>query len=517
MFNFLKSKMEGVMQRMGLVDEIGLITRHKGVQVNQSDLDQVDVYRQIYTGYYPKWHDYEWYTPLDGVKNTGRILTLNMPKIMASKMASLVYNSKVDILVTPKDDNESKTSEKAAENPANHFVHEVFSENHMDYNLQRYLEYMFGEGGMGVRTFVNDGKVKIRFATASSILPISYDSNGIYECAIVNSFKSDQYYYTFVEWHEEDGSNYIVTNELYRSKNEGTLGNQVDVHELYPKLKPVNYYSKNYYSKPLFTYFKPNIANNINPNSPLGVPLYVSAMDTLHHLDWAFNLWWSDTHGGKRKMFVPMQLLRPKIDRKTGKRQMNYDYNEEVYSGIDHDPSSGSNSTDGIHEFVPDLRVNDHITSVKGLMNLMCVQTGFSTGTFTFDEESGQAKTATEVISANSATHQTVNSHEIVIEQGLKSLIQNVLELGKASGIYTGETDVDISINFDDGVAKDRTENLQYYLTANDQQPIVSQRYAIQHALGITDEAAEQMLREIQEEAPEQGNLDDILGDNEAK
>ena len=92
-------------------------------------------------------------------------------------------------------------------------------------------------------------------------------------------------------------------------------------------------------------------------------------------------------------------------------------------------------------------------------------------------------------------------------------MIISILELGKAAGIYQGSTDVDISINFDDSIAQDRTENAKYFQLMNGNAPLMPQKEAIKRANDLTDSEAEDWYSQIKEENS-QGDMADILDDN---
>ena len=91
------------------------------------------------------------------------------------------------------------------------------------------------------------------------------------------------------------------------------------------------------------------------------------------------------------------------------------------------------------------------------------------------------------------------------------------MELGKndSNVQYSGQTDIDISVNFDDSIAKDRNDNLDYYMKANGNHPVMTQLEAIKRANGITDVEAQQVLDQINAEtANAEGAIEDVVGGN---
>ena len=129
-------------------------------------------------------------------------------------------------------------------------------------------------------------------------------------------------------------------------------------------------------------------------------------------------------------------------------------------------------------------------------------------------DENG-VQTATEVISQNSETYHTKNDHETMIEEALIQLVHLILDIGHDHGEYNGSLDVDVSVNFDDSIAQDRNENLAYYMQAAGNKPLMPRLQAIQQAFNLTDDEAKSYLEQLQSEEPGQGDMADIVGDEE--
>src|SRR5690625_2962861 len=129
-----------------------------------------------------------------------------------------------------------------------------------------------------------------------------------------------------------------------------------------------------------------------------------------------------------------------------------------------------------IHDVKVELRVEEHIAAINALLNLFAMQTGFSSGTFTFDGES--MKTATEDISEQSKTFKSKQSHETIIEAGLIELVDLILIIADLYDIYKSSGDVEVSVAFDDSIAEDKAAEIdkQIKLVLNDLQ---SKRRAI--------------------------------------
>ena len=214
----------------------------------------------------------------------------------------------------------------------------------------------------------------------------------------------------------------------------------------------------------------------------------------------------------KKTLMVPDSMMKRGVDRMTGRPQFYFDEAEEVYRMFHYDSISGS-SNETIKDVTQSLRAESYLNTINTTLKLFASQVGFSAGTFSYDAGDGM-KTATEVVSENSDTYQTKNRHETIIEEALKQLVIRILELAKADPEvnYSDETDVDVTVNFDDSIAKDRSENLSYYMTASGGKPLMDQIAAIKRVNNVTDVEAQEIYDKIQAQQPDQGTLEDIGG-----
>jgi A118 family predicted phage portal protein len=122
-----------------------------------------------------------------------------------------------------------------------------------------------------------------------------------------------------------------------------------------------------------------------------------------------------------------------------------------------------------IKDITHDIRTESYVGAINQFFKTLEMQTKLSVGTFSFDGAS--VKTATEVVSENSMTYRTRNSHIIEVEKFIKELIVSVFELasktiGKdGNHLYDGEipTFEEIGIDFDDGIFVDKNQQLDYY------------------------------------------------------
>lgn len=477
---------KGLGVKMGLIQEIKKIEEHRKINLNSEALERIAKNKAIYKGYYKEWHDIK-YINSNGKEQERTMLTLNVGKISAQKMAKLIFNEKCDIDVSSfKDQEENKELD-----PAKEFILDTLAKNNFYRDFPRYLEYAFALGGVALKTYYSDGIIKIGYATADCFIPLSHDGDDVNEALFINREKKDDKYYTLLEWHEWEGDIYVITNELYESKNEDTLGYKIGLGLLYPDLEPRTPIAN--LDRPLFVYLKPNTANNKDIDSPLGVSIYENAYDTLYMIDYLYDFYHHEFKLGKRRIAVHRGMLKALID-ENGKTNPVFDSDETVFTPL------GVGDNYGIQDLTVSLRVNEIVGAINHNLDILAMQMGLSAGTFTFE---GQGlKTATQVISENSETFQTKNNHELLVELAIKDLVKSILNLAIIYDLYNGTTDVDVVVNFDDSIAEDRGENYRYYATAV-KDGLYPKKKAIMKIFKVGEEEADNILRDIQEESAE--------------
>lgn len=244
-------------------------------------------------------------------------------------------------------------------------------------------------------------------------------------------------------------------------------------------------------TRPLFVYIRPNTANNFDMYSPLGISIYANALDTLKTLDIAYDSFQREFRLGKKRILVPQSAIKTVVDPQSGKMSRYFDAEDEAYQAMNFE------SEDAIKDISVELRVNEHIDAINSILNLLSMQLGFSAGTFTFDSQG--LKTATEVVSENSKTFRTKNSHETIVEEGIKELVDVIVNVAELYDIFTAPDDYDVTVDFDDSIAEDRAANATYYMTLQSA-GLISKKYALQRILDLTEEQAEEMLQEIKDE-----------------
>ncbi|PFO79969.1 portal protein [Bacillus cereus] len=476
MFTWLINKGKELLYKMGLISGIKKVTDNRKITIDEESYKQIDIWKAIYSGHFSEWHDLKYQT-VEGQKQR-RMASLNMAKVVTQEMSSLIFNEKCSINIS---------DEALFDNIKN-----VLDDNNFYREFQRYLEYMLSLGGMVIKVYYNQG-IKLSFVTADCFIPVSWDNNKITEGVFINESTKAGKYYTLLEWHlierTNEGLQHVIKNELYVSRNKGELGVRTGLKELYEDLEDEVRIDD--LSRPVFVYFKPNTANNLDLYSPLGISLYGNSLDVLKSLDIAFDSFQREFVLGRKRIIVPASAIKHVIDPETGMSHRYFDATDEVYEAMKIEGDQR------IHDISVELRVEEHTAAINALLNYLSMQTGFSTGAFSFDGQG--VKTATEVVSENSKTFKTKQSHETILEDCLRDLIDVIVDIAALYDVFKTTEDYEVTVTFDDSIAEDQTAeiNKQILLVTSG---LTSKIKAVMKIHGISEEEAKKLLKQIIDE-----------------
>ena len=436
----------------------------------------VFIWKWLWKGFYKPWHVISCPT-IANPNAERRLFRMNTAKAICSEMAGLVWGEECSINVSM----EGRESTDKNPDPLNAFIQKVLDKNAFHEKMQESIEEGLALGGSALKVWAESEhdregneipetrKIMIGYAMADQFIPISWDNARVTEGVFVSRIARGGYYYTRLEWHRWNGLTYVITNELYRAaqqrgknadESQDILGVRYPLSEIYPYLDeeteiPVE--------ESLFTYWRTPVANNLDDNSPLGMSIYGNSLETLHALDVCFDSFVREFRLGKKRIIVPARAVRTVVDPVTGKPCRYFDANDETYEALSSDTPDDLKITDNSVS----LRVEEHVSAINAFLSVLCLQTGFSAGTFTFDQHSG-LKTATEVVSENSKTYKTIKTIQKQIRPAIEHLIRNIIDVAILYELdYEGQkieslvsNGYNVNITFDDGITQDRQTNL---------------------------------------------------------
>lgn len=471
------------------------------------------VWQAIYKGFYRAWHEVDVHT-LNNPKGKKRTLaTLNAGKMAAAQMARYAWGEKCEICATI----DGWDQDKNGPDPLSDYVNYVLQDNGFFRAFGDAVEKAMAMGGAALRQWVEvpkneagedigEGRVRIGYSQAGQFVPTAWDNTKITSGIFINREAKDGYYYSTVEWHKLEGDTYRITNDVYRSAIKDTaepqtiLGWWYPLNMVYPLLSPdTTIYNV---GRTYFQYVRPFGANFADDNSPLGMSIYATALDTLRSLDIIFDSLRREYVLGRKRIIVPARLMRAAPNPAGGPPQKYFDADDEVWEAL----ATDSPDDLKIHDNTAEIRIADHIAGINSGLSMLCAQVGFDPGTLAFDKERGM-KTATEVISEHSKTFGTVKAHELNLRVALEEMVHAIIDLASRYGITWRGVPVqklaaggyNVSVTFDDSIIQDADSEVNRGIALVGA-GLLSKRKFMIDTLGYTPEQADTEIERIKAE-----------------
>lgn len=388
--------------------------------------DYTDLWLEWYRGDVLKFHHYKVYNGNEYVKQTRR--TLNMAKQICEDWANLLLNEKTEIAMG---------DEKNQEN-----MDRLLADIKFWSKGNKGVEESFALGqGAFVCGVDSNKKPKIQFVNRTKIYPITVEDEMVTECAFVNiNGRNVVFQFHTINPYTKNYEIRTIKGEKKNNDLNMYIGS-VDTGD------DVIFDTKS--NIPWFIMMKPNISNNININSPMGISIYANSLDKLQGVDLAYDGFCNEMNIGKGRIFVDKNLTR--ID-KNGETRV-FDNNDIAFY-VYGDGTTENNKP--LEFYNPTLRVNDFFTGVNRALSLLSSAVGFGENRYRFDGTG--MTTATQVISENSEMFRTLKKHEIILTDTLIDIIKCLMYICNTfgDGTYKFIEGTNIEIKFDDSIIEDK-------------------------------------------------------------
>lgn len=395
-----------------------------------STYSHIDNWLEWYQGEVKKFHTYKVYN--GSVTTEHERYRLGMAKKVCEDWANLLLNEKVSI--------------KAGEYEER--LREILEKNNFSVRGNQLIELAFA---LGTGAFVEykdaEDNVIIDFLRADMIYPLSWDNGDIAECAFGSTRVIDGKEIIYLQIHRkgklpedeneeaepEDESLYYIENKYVDAES----GKEVDTPEEVSPLIPTGS------EKPLFQIITPNICNNIDLDSPLGISVYANCISQLKGCDLVYDSYMNEYILGRKRIMVPLSQAKRQMEA-DGVSAPSFDPKDNVFYML---PDSRGND-DKITEIDMTIRASDHELGIQRCLDVLSLKVGMGTGRYQFDS-SGGVKTATEVISDKSDLYQNMQKNAIIIKVALVNMAKAVAFLD------AGLSELEVTVDFDDSIIED--------------------------------------------------------------
>ena len=290
----------------------------------------------------------------------------------------------------------------------------------------------------------------IDYIRADMIYPLSWDNGDITECAFGSIKTVNEEERIYLQLHRkgirekgEDANLYYIENKYLDAKTGDEAELPDDIKEIVPTKC----------DKPLFQIITPNIVNNLELDSPMGISVFANAVDQVKGSDLVYDSYMNEFVLGRKRILVPYS--QAKIDmQKAGNAEPVFDPNDTVYFVMPGDRQGDMKPT----EVDMSIRAAEHEQGINKCLDLMSLKCGMGTGRYKFDK--GGVKTATEVISDKDDLYQNLQKHKTPVSTALVGMVKALYFLEKGSGDIEVTVDLDDSIIEDTNTTVDRNINL---------------------------------------------------------
>ncbi len=359
-----------------------------------------------------------------------RRFLLGAAKLLCDKFSTLTFSEQCDITVTVPEYKE--------------YLDKVLNRTGFWRNLPKLLSSAYALGGCALKVYANGGSVTIDYVKANNFFPAEWTENKINSAVFQTKINRGNNYYTLIEL-QKVGS---TTHKLFKSNVSDALGNECPVSEVYPELAEKSVYED--IKVPLFACFCPSTSNNIlNSNIPMGISVFANATDTLRGMDIIFDSFIREFILGRKRVIVPVDMMQPIIDTETGTNDYYFDTDDEVFVALNMEDAENGQIIDNSAV----LRVQEHITAINTFLDILSIQSGLSAGAISFDMKQG-LKTATEVLSDNNETANTIKDNKNQLNETLETTFHAILNLAFALGVLKRKP-YEITIGWKDNVIID--------------------------------------------------------------
>lgn len=333
--------------------------------------------------------------------------------------------------------------------------------NQVVFDMQDIVESICAGGSVVLKPYVSGKTVCVDYVRSGNVFPVRFNSARRLTAAIFPEFiQKGKTLYTRLEYHDynENNGTYRIVNRAFKSEraavqtnNVSNLGEEISLTSVseWEDLEPDVILSGA--TMPLFVYLPSPIANNIDPDSPIGVSLYSRAKNQIMDADerWGSTLW------EYKSKETAIQAARDfyKININTGEPVLPRG-KERMYTVLG--DATDRNGAPFFNVYSPEIRDTSFFNAFNKTLQRIEFNCRLSYGTLS-DPQSVD-KTATEIKTSKQRMYSTVKRfQENILRPGLQHLADAMAVIADLSEL--GHYDyVPVISDFDDSVVVDKTE-----------------------------------------------------------
>lgn len=300
------------------------------------------------------------------------------------------------------------------------------------FHLREWVEFSCAYGTV----FLKPNGDSLDLFTPKDILLVDYDNLGIKGIIFKDSYTQGDRFYTRLEYHRfvettENGVTtypYYISNRTYMSKSADSIGDKIPMAKtkwagMMEDTPPILKASGEKLDGPMFGMLRTPQANNIDIDSPLGLPIYSEAIEELKDLDVAYSRNAGEIWDSQKIVLADDRLLMPDGQKVTDRTPEQIRAKREQI-GLPRYVKNvyGSDVKEFYSEINPQLNTETRLAGINALLSQIGYKCGYSNGYFVFNEKSGMV-TATQVESDDRRTIQLIKDVRDKLENALDGAI----------------------------------------------------------------------------------------------
>lgn len=381
-------------------------------------------------------------------------LPMYMAKKIGEDYANLLINEKCDIVVP---ENEKKKLDLVLEKTKswvklNKGVEKAFA---LGYGCMVQGVNNIGVNEEGEIVNVAEAEITNRFVPATMMRPLTFNEDELEDVAFV--FENTQSVNVIIHIKDTRKTIKLADTEIINANynNYDIINIKIKNNSTFALEERYVFHTKSPIK--LFQLIQPNIANNADLNSPLGISVFANSIATLKAVDNAYDSLNNEIQLGRKRIVADVDQYT-EVDSK-GNRVDTFDPNDTlIYSIPARTSRIGKESEQLLQEISGDLRIQPIIESLNQQLNILSSKVGLGENYYRFSDMNKGLTTATQVISENSSLFRSIKKHEILLDNALKDM---VLALVYLNNTFTSNQPIninsyeDITIQFDDSIIED--------------------------------------------------------------
>ena len=436
-FSRLIAFIKGVVRRMIRYEDVESV-EHIESPLSTDMVNALDAWYQMYTNQ-PSYLSEE-------------VSTLGLPSLICHELArQITLELKWNITGTKRDENA-----EALTNPRSEFLKAEF-EKCMT-KLRERLEQGCAAGGMIIKPYLKGEHLYFDWTMDWSIYPIAFDDEGnLSDVVFRDSYTQGKSFYTRLERHTRAGNDVKITQRAFKSSTRESIGSEVSLTEvpLWAEAQP-ELLVKNVDGQ-MFGWFRVAAANNVDPESPMGLSVFSKAMDLIEDADRQYSRLLWEFEASEMAIDVDPQVLRPSGQNRDGSTRYEMPkLNKRLFRGVD----MGQDETYNV--FAPTIRDASLLNGLNQILMRVEDQAGLSRGTLS--DANAEARTATELRIIRQRSYATIADNQKALETCLRDVIR---VMDKYTSLYqlAPEGDYEVSFEWDDSVITDTEQQMNERLT----------------------------------------------------